>query len=79
MEVVNSLGRRKTAVARVILTEGSGVITVNGREVVCVNPADPGGGRGTLDPIVPVPSKPGAVSGTPASAARSPRSSTAPP
>ncbi|TXI80735.1 MAG: 30S ribosomal protein S9 [Flavobacteriales bacterium] len=32
MEVVNSLGRRKTAVARVILTEGSGVITVNGRD-----------------------------------------------
>lgn len=32
MEVVNSLGRRKTAVARVNLTEGSGVITVNGRE-----------------------------------------------
>ncbi|MBX2972446.1 MAG: 30S ribosomal protein S9 [Flavobacteriales bacterium] len=32
MEAVNSLGRRKAAVARVILTEGSGVITVNGRE-----------------------------------------------
>ncbi|HNR54732.1 MAG: 30S ribosomal protein S9 [Flavobacteriales bacterium] len=32
MEAVNSLGRRKTAVARVVLSEGSGVITVNGRE-----------------------------------------------
>ena len=32
MEAVNSLGRRKTAVARVVLTEGTGVITVNGRE-----------------------------------------------
>ena len=32
MEAVNSLGRRKTSIARVVLTEGSGVITVNGRE-----------------------------------------------
>ena len=32
MEVVNSLGRRKTAVARVVLSVGSGVITVNGRD-----------------------------------------------
>ncbi|MCB0765626.1 MAG: 30S ribosomal protein S9 [Flavobacteriales bacterium] len=32
MEAVNSLGRRKTAVARVVLSAGSGVITVNGRE-----------------------------------------------
>jgi len=29
---VNSLGRRKTAVARVVLTEGKGTVTVNGRE-----------------------------------------------
>lgn len=32
MATINSLGRRKTAVARVILTEGSGNITVNGRD-----------------------------------------------
>lgn len=32
MATTNSLGRRKTAVARVILTEGSGSITVNGRD-----------------------------------------------
>jgi small subunit ribosomal protein S9 len=32
MEAVNSLGRRKTSVARVILSEGSGDITVNGVE-----------------------------------------------
>lgn len=32
MEPVNSLGRRKTSIARIVLTEGSGEITVNGRE-----------------------------------------------
>jgi len=32
MEVVNSLGRRKTAVARVYLQDGSGKITVNNRD-----------------------------------------------
>lgn len=32
MAAINTLGRRKTAVARVILTEGSGAITVNGRD-----------------------------------------------
>lgn len=32
MEAINSLGRRKTAIARVVLTEGKGAITVNGRE-----------------------------------------------
>jgi small subunit ribosomal protein S9 len=30
MESVNSLGRRKTSVARVVVSEGSGEITVNG-------------------------------------------------
>jgi hypothetical protein len=35
--------------------------TVNGRTVVCVNPGDPAGGLRRLDPIVPVPSRPGAV------------------
>lgn len=32
MELVNSLGRRKTAVARIYLNEGKGNITVNNRE-----------------------------------------------
>lgn len=32
MEPVISLGRRKTSIARIVLTEGTGEITVNGRE-----------------------------------------------
>jgi small subunit ribosomal protein S9 len=32
MEPINSLGRRKTSVARVVLTEGDGSFTVNGRD-----------------------------------------------
>lgn len=32
MEVINALGRRKTAVARIYLKEGNGSITVNGRD-----------------------------------------------
>ncbi|NWJ49611.1 MAG: 30S ribosomal protein S9 [Bacteroidetes bacterium] len=32
MEVINALGRRKTAVARIYLKEGSGNIIVNGRD-----------------------------------------------
>jgi small subunit ribosomal protein S9 len=32
MEVINALGRRKTAVARIYLKEGSGNIVVNGRD-----------------------------------------------
>ena len=34
MEVINALGRRKAAVARVYVTEGSGKITVNKRNLV---------------------------------------------
>jgi len=30
MEPINSLGRRKTSIARVVLSEGSGAVTVNG-------------------------------------------------
>ncbi len=33
MEVINTIGRRKAAVARVVLKEGSGKITVNKRDV----------------------------------------------
>jgi len=32
MEIINTLGRRKTAVARIYLQEGNGVITVNSRD-----------------------------------------------
>jgi len=32
MEVVNTIGRRKSSVARVYLKEGSGQITINGRD-----------------------------------------------
>ena len=33
MEVINALGRRKSAIARVYLTEGSGKITINKRDI----------------------------------------------
>ncbi len=33
MEVVNTIGRRKEAVARIYLTEGKGNITINNREL----------------------------------------------
>ena len=33
MEVINALGRRKAAVARIFVTEGSGKITINKREL----------------------------------------------
>ncbi len=32
MATINSLGRRKTSIARVVLTEGKGTVTVNGRD-----------------------------------------------
>ena len=32
MEVVNTIGRRKSAVARVYLKDGSGLITINGKD-----------------------------------------------
>ena len=33
MEMINALGRRKAAVARVYLKKGSGVITINGKDL----------------------------------------------
>ncbi len=33
MEIVNALGRRKAAVARVFVSEGTGVITINKRDL----------------------------------------------
>jgi small subunit ribosomal protein S9 len=32
MDIINAVGRRKTAIARVYLKEGNGTITVNGRD-----------------------------------------------
>jgi small subunit ribosomal protein S9 len=32
MEVINTIGRRKAAIARIYMKDGDGVITVNGRE-----------------------------------------------
>jgi small subunit ribosomal protein S9 len=32
MEIINALGRRKTAVARIYMKDGQGQITVNGRD-----------------------------------------------
>ena len=33
MEVINALGRRKNAVARVFVKDGNGVITVNKKDI----------------------------------------------
>ena len=40
MDVINALGRRKTAVARVYLSKGSGNILVNKKEMTTVFPID---------------------------------------
>jgi small subunit ribosomal protein S9 len=40
MEVINTLGRRKTAVARVYLSKGSGKITINNKDVKVAFPID---------------------------------------
>ena len=34
MEMINALGRRKSAVARIYVTEGTGTITINKRDLV---------------------------------------------
>jgi small subunit ribosomal protein S9 len=39
MEVINKIGRRKTAIARVYMKEGSGKITVNNRDYKTYFPA----------------------------------------
>lgn len=46
MEVVNTIGRRKSAVARIYITEGKGNVTINGRDVKEYFPA------GTLQYVV---------------------------
>ena len=39
MEVINALGRRKAAVARVYVKEGAGNITINGRDFIVYFPS----------------------------------------
>ncbi len=39
MEVVNAIGRRKAAVARVFVKEGTGVITINKKELAAYFPS----------------------------------------
>lgn len=39
MEVINAIGRRKAAVARVFVSEGSGKITINKRDVTVYFPS----------------------------------------
>ncbi len=40
MEVINAIGRRKTAVARIYLSEGKGQITINKKEMKDYFPTD---------------------------------------
>ncbi|MCC5920848.1 MAG: 30S ribosomal protein S9 [Cyclobacteriaceae bacterium] len=40
MEVINTLGRRKTAVARIYVTPGNGEIKVNGKELATYFPTE---------------------------------------
>ena len=39
MEVINAIGRRKPAVARVFVSEGSGTITINNRDLAVYFPS----------------------------------------
>ena len=40
MEVINALGRRKAAVARIYMSDGKGNITINGRELKTYFPSE---------------------------------------
>ena len=40
MEIINTSGRRKTSVARVYLTPGQGIITINGRDIKTYFPSE---------------------------------------
>ena len=40
MEVVNALGRRKRAIARIFVTEGTGKITINKRDLEAQFPSE---------------------------------------
>ena len=41
MEVINAIGRRKSAVARVFVSEGTGKITINKRDLAVYFPSSP--------------------------------------
>ena len=41
MEIIHKIGRRKTAVARIYMSEGEGKITVNGKEMDAYFTTDP--------------------------------------
>lgn len=40
MDVINTIGRRKTSVARLYMTSGKGEININGREIADYFPSD---------------------------------------
>ncbi|QCR23404.1 30S ribosomal protein S9 [Pontibacter sp. SGAir0037] len=40
MEVINTSGRRKTSVARIYMTPGQGIITINGRDIKTYFPSE---------------------------------------
>ena len=40
MEIINTLGRRKTSVARIYVKDGEGTITVNGKELKTYFPSE---------------------------------------
>ena len=40
MEIINALGRRKTAVARVYLSKGKGTISINKKAMAVMFPID---------------------------------------
>ena len=40
MEIVNAIGRRKAAIARVFVNEGNGVITINDKELAAYFPSE---------------------------------------
>ena len=39
MEVINALGRRKSAVARIFMSEGTGKITINKKDLAVYFPS----------------------------------------
>jgi small subunit ribosomal protein S9 len=40
MEIINTSGRRKTSVARIYMTPGQGIITINGRDIKTYFPSE---------------------------------------
>lgn len=40
MEIINTSGRRKTSVARIYMTSGQGIITINGKDIKTYFPSE---------------------------------------